>query len=94
MYKNVAKEEDYFIVKGDTDISELNDTLEIKLEEDEDYYTVAGLLSYKLGKIPKQKEKVTVDDHTFEVLETEKNRIKKVKIYPPAPREGEPVGNE
>ncbi|MCK4764161.1 MAG: HlyC/CorC family transporter [Candidatus Aminicenantes bacterium] len=92
--EQIVKEEDYFIVKGDTDISELNDTLEIKLEEDEDYYTVAGLLSYKLGKIPKQKEKVTVDDHTFEVLETEKNRIKKVKIYPPAPREGEPVGNE
>ncbi|MCP5103316.1 MAG: hypothetical protein GY950_08055, partial [bacterium] len=49
-------------------------------EEDEDYQTVAGLMSYKLGKIPGKSDKVTIEDYTFEVTDVEKNRVKKVKI--------------
>ena len=78
--EQIVKEKDYFIVKGDTDISELSDTLEIKLEEDEDYQTVAGLMSYKLGKIPDKADTINIEGYTFEVIDVEKNRVKKVKI--------------
>jgi CBS domain containing-hemolysin-like protein len=47
--EQIVKEKDYFIVKGDTDIDALQDKLNIKIDEDEDYQTVAGLISFKLG---------------------------------------------
>lgn len=78
--EQIVEEKDYFIVKGDTDISGLSDTLKIKLEEDEDYQTVAGLMSYKLGKIPDKADTVTIEGYIFEVIDIEKNRVKKVKI--------------
>jgi CBS domain containing-hemolysin-like protein len=78
--ENIVKEKDYFIVKGDTDVSELADTLKIKIDEDEDYQTVAGLMSFLLGKIPGPGDSVSVEGYMFEVTEVEKNRIKKVRI--------------
>ena len=58
----------------------MSDTLEIKLEEDEDYQTVAELMSYKLGKIPDKADTISIKGYTFEVIDLEKNRVKKVKI--------------
>ena len=79
--EQIIKEKNYFIVKGDTDISELNEALKTKFEEKEDFQTIAGLISFKLGKIPGITDKITVEGYTLEVIEMEKNRIKKVKIY-------------
>lgn len=78
--QQIVEEKDYLIVKGDTDIFELSDRLKVDLEEDEDYQTVAGLMSYKLGKIPDKMDVVTIENYSFEVLEMDKNRVKKVKI--------------
>jgi CBS domain containing-hemolysin-like protein len=78
--QQIIEEKDYLVVKGDTDIFELSDRLKVDLEEDEDYQTVAGLMSYKLGKIPDKMDKVDIENYSFEVLEMEKNRVKKVKI--------------
>jgi len=79
----IIKEKDYFIVNGDTDIVELAETLKIKIDDDEDYQTVGGLISFKLGKIPSKFDKIAVKNHTLQVIEMEKNRIKKVKITSP-----------
>lgn len=81
----IVEEKDHFIVKGDTDIDELNDTLNIKIQEDEDYQTVGGLISYVLGKIPGKGDQITVEGFIFEVMEMEKNRVKKVMIYKAIP---------
>ena len=78
--EQIVEEKDYLVVKGDTDISELGSRLEVKLEEDEDYQTVAGLMSYKLGRIPEKKDTITIENYIFEVIDMEKNRVKKVKI--------------
>ena len=78
--KQRVREKDFFMVKGDTDISEISDELNIQIEEDEDYQTVGGLISFKLGKIPKKNDRIEIDGHIFEVVEMEKNRIKMVKI--------------
>lgn len=78
--EQIVEEKDYFMVKGDTDIYELEERLKVELEDDEDYQTVAGLMSYKLGKIPDKSDSIIIEGYTFEVTEMEKNRVKKVKI--------------
>jgi len=79
--EQIIKEKDHYLVKGDTDIYELGDVTGINIEEDEDFQTVSGLVSFKLGKIPRKNEKIVIYDHVFQVTEIEKNRILKVKIY-------------
>ena len=79
--EQIVKEKDYFIVKGDTDVYELSDTLNVEINEDEDYQTVAGLISFVLGKIPGKGDRVIIEDYIFEVTDIEKNRIKKVRIF-------------
>ena len=77
----IVRENGIFVVKGDTDIFELGKTLNFEIDENEDYQTVAGLISFKLGKIAKPADKISVGGYVFEVLEVEKNRIRKVKIH-------------
>lgn len=78
--EQITEEKDYLMVKGDTDISELQDRLKVELEDDEDFQTVAGLMSFKLGKIPDKSDSINIEGYTFEVIDMEKNRVKKVKI--------------
>lgn len=77
----IVRDRDGFIVKGDIAIYELNEALQIEIDDNEDYQTVAGLISCKLGKIPGPHDQVTVEGYVLEVLEVEKNRIKSVRIY-------------
>jgi putative hemolysin len=77
----IVRDREGFIVKGDIAIYELNEALQIEINDNEDYQTVAGLISCKLGKIPGPHDQVTVEGYVLEVLEVEKNRIKSVRIY-------------
>jgi putative hemolysin len=79
--ESIVRDRDGFIVKGDTSIYELNELLQIEIDDNEDYQTVAGLISCKLGKIPGAHDQVIVDGHVLEVLEVEKNRITSVRIH-------------
>ena len=83
--ESIVEEKDHFVVKGDTDIYELNEKLNTKIEEDEDYQTIAGLISYALGKIPDKGDQVTIEGMIFEVVDIDKNRIKKVRIHKQIP---------
>lgn len=77
----IVRDRDGFIVKGDVAIYELNEALQIEIDDNEDYQTVAGLISCKLGKIPGPHDHVSVEGYVLEVQEVEKNRIKSVRIY-------------
>jgi CBS domain containing-hemolysin-like protein len=79
--QQIIKEKDYFIVNGNTEIDELNSTLKISIDDDEDFQTVAGLINFETGKIPKVNDKIKIKKYIFKILEVEKNRITKVKIY-------------
>jgi putative hemolysin len=79
--ESIVRDRDGFIVKGDIAIYELNEALQIEIDDNEDYQTVAGLISFKLGKIPGLHDHVTVEGYVLEVLEIEKNRIKSVRIH-------------
>lgn len=74
----IIKTDQGFIVRGDTDIYELSETLGIVLNDDEDYQTVAGLISYKLRRIANVGDQVIIPPYKAEVLSVEKTRIHKV----------------
>jgi CBS domain containing-hemolysin-like protein len=79
--EQIVQKDDCFIVKGDTEVFELENLLQIELDEDEDFQTVSGLISYKLGKLPVIHDRITIHNYVFEVVDVEKNRIKEIKIY-------------
>jgi CBS domain containing-hemolysin-like protein len=76
----IARDREGWTVRGDISIYELNEALGIEIDDNVDYQTVAGMISWKLGKIPSVLDKVTVLGHVFEVREMEKNRIKTVRV--------------
>jgi putative hemolysin len=76
----IARDREGWTVRGDISIYELNEALGIEIDDNVDYQTVAGMISWKLGKIPSVQDKVTVLGHVFEVREMEKNRIKTVRV--------------
>lgn len=77
----IVQHHDHYVARGDTNIFEMYETLNINIEEVEDFQTVAGLISFKLGKIPQEQDRISDHGWIFEVVEIDKNRIKKVKIY-------------
>ncbi|MBN2345558.1 MAG: HlyC/CorC family transporter [Candidatus Aminicenantes bacterium] len=68
-------------VRGDVTIYELNEALGIEIDDKEDYQTVAGLISCKLGKVPAPQDRISLEGFVLEVKEMEKNRIKAVRVY-------------
>ncbi|HSB93832.1 MAG TPA: gliding motility-associated protein GldE [Flavitalea sp.] len=81
---NKLQEDGSFVFEGRTMINDVcklmglsQDTFDqVKGESD----SLAGLLLEAAGEIPKQNDIIVVGDFHFEVLEVEKNRIRKVKV--------------
>jgi len=76
----IARDRDGWTVRGDTSIYELNESLGVEIDDDEDFQTVAGLISCKLGKIPSAGDRVSAAGLVFVVREMERNRIKTVRV--------------
>lgn len=66
--------------EGRLRIDELNDLLELKLPEDEDYDTVAGFVVAELGYIPAIGEIITATDAKFTVMESDERKISRLRI--------------
>lgn len=74
---------DVFVVKGSISIKDLNDKINIDIDEDnENYDSLGGFIIDKLGYIPEEGSKVTLNYKGFEIkiLYIEDNRIKAVRI--------------
>ena len=63
-----------YVVQGDTAVEELEDLFDVDLEDD-DYITVGGLITHKLGRFPVVNEHLQVEDLDFEVLAVDQKRI-------------------
>jgi len=69
------------LVKGDTDIDEINEKLGTTLpEKSPGFESIGGFLFHLLGKIPKKGETVKYDNLLLQVEEVDEKSIKSVKI--------------
>ncbi|MDR2643285.1 MAG: hemolysin family protein [Planctomycetaceae bacterium] len=73
-----------FEILGKVRVDELNETLHLKLPEEEDYDTVAGFIFSTLGHVPEVGESVEYEHEsqraTFTVIEATRRRIEKVQV--------------
>ena len=74
----VIKEDEY-IVDGRTRIDEINDSLGINIES-ENFGTIGGYIVGEFGYLPEIKQTLESNNIKFEIVEIEKNSIKKLKI--------------
>lgn len=70
------------IIDGSMPISEFNAEFDLDLD-DAEYTTVGGYLFGELGRLPRPGDRVTLKAHTFEILEMEGRRVKKVRVLKP-----------
>jgi len=71
--------ENTFIMHGKVEIDYLSDEYEIEISEG-DYETIAGYLTYKLGRIPVKGESFKIDNFTILVLKSDRTKIDLIKL--------------
>lgn len=76
----VAREDGSFLVSGSMAADEFADRMGLRLPEDRDYETVAGLVLEALGHIPRLGEKIAVQSVDIEVIDLDGFRIDKLLV--------------
>ncbi len=69
-----------YIVNTKITICDLNESLHLNLPDGKDYDSLAGLILYKLGYIPKVGEKILIDNCNIEVQKATKRQIELVRL--------------
>lgn len=67
-------------VRGTARVEEINRRLGLRLPEDEEYDTIAGLIMTHLGRVPPVGETISVGDVRLTVTEGDRRRIRRVLI--------------
>jgi putative hemolysin len=68
------------IVKGEVNIDELNESLDVELPEREEFETIAGFIFNRAGRLVEQGEQIEYDGLTISVEQVENTRIMKARI--------------
>ena len=71
-----------FVFSGKVNIDEVAQRLDIEIER-EGFETVGGYLLSHLGRVPVVGERFDIDGLTVEVLDAERRRVNKVRIWRP-----------
>jgi len=80
------------IVRGETDIDEINEKLNISLPENSDVFkSIGGFIEDRFGRIPQEGEMREYGSIKIEILESDQRRIKRVKITKRKEDSGEKV---
>ncbi|MDD3570946.1 MAG: hemolysin family protein, partial [Lachnospiraceae bacterium] len=76
-------DENTFLVKGTTQIDEVEELFNVEFEDNNYYDTIGGFLIGQLGRIPDEEErpKVTVGKLVFKVEKIDDKRIELIKIH-------------
>ncbi len=74
------KDNKEWIVLGKSDIEEVNETVGMNIPDSKDYDTFSGYVLNTIGRIPTEKEKITVGKYVVTVEEMDGNRINKYSI--------------
>lgn len=87
----VEQERGIYIASGRADIDDINRELDIALPEDEESYTLAGMLYSHLQRVPDVGDTLDIGNVHLEVLRVNDNRIEQVKIVVEQPQEDETI---
>ncbi|MFC4450039.1 hemolysin family protein [Halorussus aquaticus] len=87
------------VVRGDVNIDEVNEALDIDLPEGEEFETIAGFLFNRAGRLVEQGEEFEYENVTLRAEEVENTRIQKARVtvdrdVPDPVEEGSPIGEE
>jgi magnesium and cobalt transporter len=81
--KNIRREgERQFQVRGTTRIEEFNEYFGSHFS-DEDYDTVAGLITAHFGRLPRRGESAVLDGYEFRVLRADRRRVEALSVTVP-----------
>jgi len=80
-------DEETTLVKGEVNIDELNEALDIDLPEGEEFETVAGFIFNRAGRLVEEGEEIDYDGISLRVERVDNTRIKEARITIPADRE-------
>jgi len=69
-----------YTVLGKADIEVVNMKLRTKFKAEGEFDTLSGYILNKLGRIPKEREKVRIEDEEITIQKVQGNRIIEVKI--------------
>jgi CBS domain containing-hemolysin-like protein len=69
-----------WMVLGKSDIDEINETVGMEIPDSKDYDTFSGFVLNTIGRIPKEKEEITIGTYIITVEERDGNRINKYRI--------------
>ncbi len=72
--------EGIYVANGRIDIDDLNRDLNIHLPDEDESYTLAGVIYSQLQRVPDVGDTVDLDDVRLEVLEVTDNRIEQVQV--------------
>jgi CBS domain containing-hemolysin-like protein len=68
-----------YLLSGKVEIDYLNEEMEFKIPEG-DYETIAGYITYRLGRIPKKGESFKMSGHTILILKSDNTKIDLIKL--------------
>ena len=71
----VERKDREWVVLGKTDIDEVNDEIGMDIPDTRDYDTFSGYVLDNIGRIPKEKEQITIGAYIITVEELDRNRI-------------------
>ncbi len=76
----IQRKDKEWIVLGKTDIDKINERIGMEIPDSKEYDTFSGYVLNTIGRIPKEKEEITIGPFIVTVEEMDGNRIKRYGI--------------
>ncbi|WP_411965151.1 hemolysin family protein [Haloferax sp. YSMS24] len=73
-------DENTFLVRGEVNIDEVNEMLDIELPEGEEFETLAGFIFNRAGRLVEEGEEITYDNIVIRIEQVDNTRIMKARI--------------
>jgi CBS domain containing-hemolysin-like protein len=89
----VAEGESVYVIRGNAEIRKIETLLGIELESD-DFLTVNGFITNRLGRVPHANERITLHGLEIEILEADERVIRRIRLRAPEPATDAAAENE
>lgn len=74
------EEENAWRINARVPVEDLNEQLELELPKSEDYNTIGGFICTRLGRIPKEKEKIELEGLKIKITRADEKAVEEVRI--------------